>query len=217
MADIYRKSALENLSSPEQLDRMIVITPPTFWLAMVGAVGVILAALVWSILGRLPVTVETQGILLSTQAVQQVYPAADDVPEDSLAVCYLPLSSGKQLSAGMEVVLCPTAVNQQAYGHLEGTVLWVDDYATDLSQMEDLLDNDLLVESFSQQGPVVAVLCRLRTDDTTVSGYYWSAPQGAELPLTAGTPLEGSIVTQRKAPLAIVLPALEPFFSAEEG
>lgn len=178
MADLYRKSALEKLSSPEQLDRMIVITPPTFWLAMAGAVGIILAALLWSVFGRLPVTVQAQGILLSTRAVEQVYPAAGTVGRDQLAVCYLPLSSGKQIAAGMELVLCPTAVNEQEYGHMEATVLWVDDYATDLSQMQALLGNDLLVESFVQQGPVVAVLCQLRTDDATASGYYWSGSRG---------------------------------------
>ena len=37
MAEIFRKSALEKLSSPEQLDKMIVITSPSFWLSMVGA------------------------------------------------------------------------------------------------------------------------------------------------------------------------------------
>lgn len=217
MADLYRKSALEKLSSPEQLDRMIVITPPTFWLAMVGAVGVILAALLWSVFGRLPVTVQAQGILLSTQTVAQVYPAAGAVAQDQLAVCYLPLSSGKQITAGMELVLCPTAVNEQEYGHMEATVLWVDDYATDLSQMQALLGNDLLVESFVQQGPVVAVLCQLRADDVTASGYYWSGSRGAGLTVTAGTPVEAQIVTQRKAPLALVLPALEPLLATEAG
>lgn len=39
MADnIYRKSMLERMSSPEQLDKMIVITSPSFWLALAGGV-----------------------------------------------------------------------------------------------------------------------------------------------------------------------------------
>lgn len=217
MADLYRKSALEKLSSPEQLDRMIVITPPSFWLAMAGAAAVILAALAWSIWGRLPVTVSAQGLLLSTESVQQVYPAADAVTSPELAVCYLPLSSGKQLAPGMEVVLSPSTANEQEYGHLAGTVLWVDDYATDRNRMLDLLGNDLLVQSFLQQGPVVAVLCQLRTDNTTASGYYWSSARGAALTVSAGTPLSADIVTQRKAPLALVLPVLDPLLTTEEG
>ena len=47
MADLFRKSLLEKLSSPEQLDKMIVITPPRFWIAMAGAGLMIGAALIW--------------------------------------------------------------------------------------------------------------------------------------------------------------------------
>ena len=57
MADLFRKTSLEKLSSPEQLDKMIVITPPSFWMALSGAGLVIVVALIWSILGRLPVNV----------------------------------------------------------------------------------------------------------------------------------------------------------------
>ena len=55
MAQLYRKSTLDRLSSPEQLDRMIVITSPSFWIAMAGAALIVLAALIWSIFGELPV------------------------------------------------------------------------------------------------------------------------------------------------------------------
>ena len=37
MGQIFRKSLLDKLSSPEQLDKMIVITPPSFWIALTGA------------------------------------------------------------------------------------------------------------------------------------------------------------------------------------
>lgn len=37
MKDLFRKTSLEKLSSPEQLDKMIVITPPSFWIALTGA------------------------------------------------------------------------------------------------------------------------------------------------------------------------------------
>ncbi len=38
MSNIFRKTALEKISSPDQLDEVIVITPPSFWLAMTGMV-----------------------------------------------------------------------------------------------------------------------------------------------------------------------------------
>ena len=73
MADLFRKTSLEKLSSPEQLDKMIVITPPSFWMALSGAGLVIVVALIWSILGRLPVNVETQGIYVNNGGIYSVY------------------------------------------------------------------------------------------------------------------------------------------------
>ena len=45
MAQLYRKALPDRLSSPEQLDRLIVITPPSFWIAMAGAALAVAAAL----------------------------------------------------------------------------------------------------------------------------------------------------------------------------
>ena len=67
MADpkkLFRKAALERLSSPEQLDLVMEVTHPRAWLAL-GATGVLIVTLIiWSILGSIPETVEAQGILL---------------------------------------------------------------------------------------------------------------------------------------------------------
>ncbi|MBQ9505113.1 MAG: hypothetical protein IJU93_08895 [Lachnospiraceae bacterium] len=73
MADIYRKSALEKMSSPEQLDKAIVIVSPSFWLAMLGAAVIILAALLWSIIGTLPLNVSANGIFMNRSGIHSVY------------------------------------------------------------------------------------------------------------------------------------------------
>jgi len=62
---IFRRGALERLSSPEQLDRMITLTSPTGWAASV-AIAILLAAIVaWGIFGRVPTRVQGVGILVA--------------------------------------------------------------------------------------------------------------------------------------------------------
>lgn len=62
--DLFRKKALDKLSSPEQLDVMMQVTSPAGWIALAG-VGVVLAFVtVWSIVGQIGVKVEGQGILI---------------------------------------------------------------------------------------------------------------------------------------------------------
>ncbi len=61
---IFRKVALERLSSPEQLDQLMKVTHRRGWLAL-GAVIVLLAtAVVWGVFGTVSTKVTGQGILL---------------------------------------------------------------------------------------------------------------------------------------------------------
>jgi multidrug efflux pump subunit AcrA (membrane-fusion protein) len=70
--DIFRKVALERLSSPEELDQLMQVTTAKGWLALVS-LGVLLAvALVWGFFGRIPTTLDGQGILLKTEGVYNV-------------------------------------------------------------------------------------------------------------------------------------------------
>lgn len=73
MAGIYRKSSLDRLASPEQLDKMIQIASPSLWLAVAGAGLVMLTVLIWAIFGRLPDNQEISGIYMSSSNVQGVY------------------------------------------------------------------------------------------------------------------------------------------------
>jgi len=61
---IYRKSALERLSSPEQLDSLMQVTTTKGWIALFAVIVVLAGVLTWGFLGRTPDTVGGGGILL---------------------------------------------------------------------------------------------------------------------------------------------------------
>lgn len=347
MAEIFRKSSLEKLSSPEQLDRMIVITSPTLWLSLIGAAGIIIVALLWAIFGRLPVEVDACGIYVNRAGVQTVYAQnggviseilvadgdevkkgdiialldseeidntiqeyeeriaaveavtldseddvctadnkslmdvknqrnIDDKPEviskqfyatkesilnqleneceqyqrqreqtvirasadgiisnisvmqgsvlvqgsevakiqmgdasDRVVVCYIPVGSGKKIQEGMEVLVYPSTVNKEEYGHMKASVISVDDYVTSTENMLKRLGDNNLVEVFLQNGPVVEVVCELEKSGDTVSGYYWSSRKGASVAIDAGTMVDVSVVTEEKAPITMLIPSLD--------
>lgn len=62
---IFRKAALDRLSSPEQLDQLAGLTSPLGWIALAALGAVVVAALVWSVFGSVPTWVEGHGILVS--------------------------------------------------------------------------------------------------------------------------------------------------------
>ncbi len=69
---IFRETALERLSSPEQLDRMIRVTSPRGWMSLTALWAVVGAVIAWSFLGRVPTTEAGKGILIPTGGPQQV-------------------------------------------------------------------------------------------------------------------------------------------------
>ncbi len=62
--DIFRKTALDRVNSPEQLDRLLTVTTTRSWLALIAIAALILAALLWSIFGSISSYVEGQGVFL---------------------------------------------------------------------------------------------------------------------------------------------------------
>lgn len=145
--------------------------------------------------------------------------------EEDHIICYIPISSGKKVGPGMEVIVSPTTVNRQEYGHMQAEVVAVDDYVTPASSIRATLGDEMLAQAFTQNGPVVAVTCRLRTDETTASGYWWSSKKGADLIVPEGTMVTVDIVTEEKAPITMLIPylkeklsmAVEPGSGGKEG
>jgi HlyD family secretion protein len=79
---IFRKVALERLSSPEQLDQLLQVTDPKGWMAL-GALGAILVStLAWGIWGAIPTESTGEGILLRRGGVSDlVAPGAGQIEE----------------------------------------------------------------------------------------------------------------------------------------
>lgn len=73
MAAVYRKSALERISSPEQLDKAITVTSPMSWLALGAATMIVIVTLLWACLSKMPLTVSGRGIVAAPTETNSVY------------------------------------------------------------------------------------------------------------------------------------------------
>ena len=128
---------------------------------------------------------------------------------DRVVVCYVPVSDGRKVQKDMKVLIYPSTVNKQEYGHMEATVVSVDNYITSTTDMQQQLGDSNLVELFMQNGPVVEVRCELKEDASTVSGYYWSSNKGASVNIDGGTMVEASVVISEKPPISLLIPFLK--------
>lgn len=94
---LFRKSALERLSSPEKLDVMMQVTSPMGWITLAG-VGVLLVfAVIWSVAGSIAIKVDGQGILIRGAEVLDVTSGEQGRVKEVLA------RAGDQIAAGQVV------------------------------------------------------------------------------------------------------------------
>jgi multidrug efflux pump subunit AcrA (membrane-fusion protein) len=70
---IFRRIAMDQLSSPEQLDQLMEVTRLRSWLALVGLGILLLTAIVWSIFGTVSATIPAEGMLIRPDGLLDAY------------------------------------------------------------------------------------------------------------------------------------------------
>jgi HlyD family secretion protein len=60
-----RQESLDPLSDPEQLDSLLVVVTPKAWAALICLIGIILAVILWTIFGSIPIKVQGKGIVMN--------------------------------------------------------------------------------------------------------------------------------------------------------
>ena len=73
MKGVYNKEALNQIAAQDRLDRMIVLVSPGAWISIIGGFAIIGALIAWGFLGKLPASVETQGMYMNSDGVSHLY------------------------------------------------------------------------------------------------------------------------------------------------
>jgi HlyD family secretion protein len=100
---LLRKAAIEKMQSPEQLDMAMRVTSPVSWLALTTLGVLISTAVVYSVVSKMPVRVDGQGIILrggvapkiqvlTAGVVRSIEVEVGDVVEKDQVVAYLDLA-----------------------------------------------------------------------------------------------------------------------------
>lgn len=69
---VFRQQSLEQLSSPERLDKLMQVVSPFDWLPLGGLAVFGLLGILWSVKGNLPITVTGKGVLINPRQVLQL-------------------------------------------------------------------------------------------------------------------------------------------------
>ena len=66
--NIFRHNTIEKLSSPTQLSKLLVVVRLRGWIVLASLSAIIIAVLVWSFVGQIPIITTGNGILLAPDA-----------------------------------------------------------------------------------------------------------------------------------------------------
>jgi HlyD family secretion protein len=129
---------------------------------------------------------------------------------DSLEVLsYVPSLQAKEIKVGMEAQVSPSIVKREEYGFIRGTVVAVSNFPSTKASLMRNFENDALVTSLTNTGPVTEVRVAMHINAKTPSGFQWSSSQGPQLSLSSGTMCTLQVVTQRQKPVSLLLPFLK--------
>jgi hypothetical protein len=93
---------------------------------------------------------------------------------------------------------------------MEATIEKIESYPVNSSNMWYVLGTDNLVaDQFLQNGPVVAVICEIKKDSSTKSGYYWTSEQGEKLTISNGAYVSAKIVVSEDKPIEKLLGSIK--------
>lgn len=193
---IFRKVALDQLSSAEELDQLPGVTTPKGWLALVACGGLLVAVLLWSIFATIPQTVTGQGMVTSNSSD----------PRQLEAVFFLSIDDSSSVRPGMDVQLALASASEQEFGRVLGKVSAVADVPATEESMQRVLRNDAFVQMLVTQGAIIEVRVALAPDPATASGYRWSSSRGRDRTFRPGTPGTATITIARQRPVRLIIP-----------
>lgn len=121
-------------------------------------------------------------------------------------VLYVPAADGKKVRPGMEIDIVPSSVKKEENGSVLGLVDYASDYPATYQGMVQVLGNEQLAQTLSQDAAPYAVKAELIPDGETVSGYKWSSGKGPPVTIQAGTICMGEITVEHKRPINYLIP-----------
>ena len=193
---MFRKEALDRLTTVEELDELMHVTTPHSWLALLALGSLLAVALIWGLFVTIPTTVSGRGALTAAGASET----------DLAATVYVSLDDGSQIQPGMPVKLALSSVKKEQWGLLLGTVTSVDELPSNQEGMQRVLGNDMYVQTLATSGQLVPVTVQLTRDANTPSGYKWSSAQGPPTRLRKGMVCQGTITVDEQRAIQLVLP-----------
>ena len=189
---LFRKSAVDSVSSPEQLDEYMKVTGPFVWLVLSALIIVFAGFFAWGFLGSIPETVTLTGTVLA--------PGAAGAPAG--VYCYLPIDGARQLTEGMEVRISPVYAPKEQFGYIHGTVKSIGLTPVTEEYLAGTLGSNLsfLPMPLPPGNAIEVIIEPLKRDGVLL----WSSSKGTYVNVTLGSTCTLEIIKTERRPYELM-------------
>ena len=185
---LFRKSALDRISSPEQLNEYIKVAGPGVWCILAALAVTFAAFFVWGVMGSIPETAEVRGTAL------------DPAGRPLAVYCYLPIDETRQLEVGMDVRVSPDYAPKEEYGYIYGAIRSISQGPVSPEDVKISLQEDFELVVLPS-GNVIEVVVDLEERDGQLR---WSRPDGASVNVTVGSTCVLTVITAERKPIELM-------------
>ncbi len=113
--NIFRHSAVEKLSSPSQLSKLLIVVRLKGWIVLITLSAIICAVLVWSVVGQIPIITTGNGILLAPEAQFAINSPIEGIVEEILVKTNQEVSVGTPLMRLSNGTIIPAPHNGKVF------------------------------------------------------------------------------------------------------
>lgn len=196
---IFRQEAVDYLYSTEQLDRAMRLLRPIDWLTLAGFGSMVILSLLWGIFGKIPITVSGRGVL--------VHPIGKSKTATLTAVAFLDMSDGLRVKPGMKIQITPDIVKREKFGSILGKIIDVSQHPATVESAREVIGNSRIAQKIvGDEVEKIEIIAQLQTAPNNPSGLKWTASNGPDLHLIAGTTITATVTVEERPPLSFVLP-----------
>lgn len=183
---LFRKSSLERVSSPEQLNEYIKITNPSLIVILLGIFTLLATGLVWIFSGGIPKTVDLKGVVIGGPG------------EEQKVYSYVSIADSKRLSKDMKVQISPDYAAREEYGYKNGVINSIG---------TDIVTTEYLTNKFKNPQIVVPILYSLQETnyvEIEIEMRDWSSEKGESIKISEGSVCKVSAIIGETKPYELI-------------
>jgi len=106
------------LATPEELDKLLTVTNPKGWIALIGLTAIIITITLWAIFGSLVTTLPTSGVLVRPAGIQEI------LSDSAGRITEINVRAGDSVKVGQPLakILTAQGVESPVYSRNDGVI-----------------------------------------------------------------------------------------------